>query len=61
MLRRKSVFPVKLLINGWDRPGLLNDVTSCLRDDKINATSLNAYTKGRGEAVFKIMCPDKQL
>jgi len=61
LAKKKKVFPVKLLINGWDRHGLLNDITSCLRDEKINATSLNAYAKSCGEAILKIIIEVKDF
>ncbi len=59
--KKKNVYPVQLLINGWDRPGLLNDVTALLKEEMINSRSINAYTEGAGEAVVKMVVEVKDI
>ena len=59
--KQKNVYPVQLLINGWDRPGMLNDLTSLLKDELINSRSISAYTERMGEAVVKIVIDVKDI
>lgn len=39
-----SIYPVDILIEAFDRPGLLNDVTALLANEKCNLTQVNTRT-----------------
>jgi GTP pyrophosphokinase len=39
-----ETFPVRIVVHTDDRPGLLNQITSAIADEKINVRSLEART-----------------
>ncbi len=40
----RSVYPVDIQINAYDRQGLLRDITSILTSEKVNITRVNTFT-----------------
>jgi GTP pyrophosphokinase len=41
---RKSVYPVDIGIQAYDRQGLLRDITSILSNEKVNVIAVNTLT-----------------
>jgi len=43
--RRDEVFPVDIVVESGDRPGLLRDISEVFSREKINVTAVNTLTK----------------
>ncbi len=43
--RRDEVFPVDIIVESGDRPGLLRDISEVFSREKINVTAVNTLTK----------------
>jgi len=50
----EASYPVRLTIHTEDRPGMLNEVTSVLSDDRTNIASIEARAESGGPAVIEM-------